>query len=90
MKRENVAAIAVLESSFQIWVFANVIGSYVSHLEKFESFTGGVVNWMHILEETLLIVNIYIYIYQYIDYWCMIHSPGINRSITQYLHFVAI
>ena len=61
MKREDWAGIAVLESSFQLWVFANVIGSYVSHLEKFESFTGGVVNWMHILWETLnlLIVNIY-------------------------------
>ena len=44
MKRENGAAIAVLESSFQLCVFANVIGSYVSHLEKFESFTGAVAN----------------------------------------------
>ena len=59
MKREHGAAIALLESSFQLWVFANVIGSYGSHLEKFESFTGGVINWMHILWENLLIVNIY-------------------------------
>ena len=33
MKRENGAAIAVLESSFQLWVFANVIDSYGLYLE---------------------------------------------------------
>ena len=59
MKRENMTAIAVLECQFQLWVFANVIGWYVSHLEKFDSFTGGVVNWMHILWENFMIVNIY-------------------------------